>query len=58
VVEAQKTLYMQKPEPLRKATEKNLPKTLRELEINHLDFLVATDPSLPSIALYIQVKYE
>jgi len=52
-----KSLYMQAPAMLQAATAANLEKSLEKL-IEEGDLLDITDPSLPSIAINVKVKWE
>jgi len=52
-----KSLYMQAPKALQEATKGNLGKSLSEL-IEEDEVLDITDPSLPSIAINIRIKWD
>jgi len=51
-----KSLYMQAPKPLQEATKSNLEKTMGEL-VEDGDLLDITDPTLPSIAVNIKIRF-
>jgi ubiquitin-activating enzyme E1 C len=57
IVSENKTLYMQKPEQLRKQLEVNLSKPLNEL-ISDGEMLSVTDPAIPDISLSLQIFFE
>jgi len=52
-----KSLYMQAPKPLQEATKGNLPRPMSEL-VEEGDVLDITDPSLPNIAVQVQIKWK